>query len=220
MEKPQKIIVTEEGHFYLLKRPLYKQGLFWSTLIASLIALFFLFQTLGLSFEHTNMSLALQRYGMYYDSDDQDLYYYEEFIEEADLAPVLERLSGDSLLVVDRMLQDPEEVKLQELEPAMKEIKQEAKNYAKDLETFLINMIEDGSFSEDDWIDFEDNFKTYRGLVNISADSITELYRTRDEEKRSFSEEERQLIEESLDILLNFNEALYETVEITPEASI
>lgn len=199
MEKPQKIIVTEEGHLYQLKRPLYKQGLFWLSLILGGLALIFFLATWGIEDENQAIHSALERAGMYYDDEEDELYYYWDENQEFDLTPVLDRLSSTSLKVAEQLLEEPDKVDPLALEPALQEIKREAKFYSYQLEAFYHHLLlVDEELTEDDAIFLEESIESYRGFINLATDAVFTAFATKEEEKRAFTQEEIEMIQDSL----------------------
>lgn len=92
---PPKEITSKEGHIYQLKQPLYRQPLFWTTLISALISLGLLlfsvvmiFVTIGLNQENESLRVI---------NDYTDAYY--QYANDYTTYPIGEKVEFDGLNV-------------------------------------------------------------------------------------------------------------------------
>lgn len=220
MSQPQKIIMTDDGHLYLLKRPLYKQGLFWSTLLLAGLSLFLLFASLRTIEENQAIHTALERYDMYYDADDEDIYNYA--VEwEYDLTPVRDRLSATTLTVVEQLMTEPDTVPVTALAPALADIKSNAKDYALELDALLGELIATEDLSDEEVIDLEESLETYKGYVNMSVDAILETYQDKEEQDRDLTKEEIDSVQSVIaSLLYDISDDWEENLDLSSNRSV
>ena len=220
MTKPQEALVSDDGQLYLLKKPLHKQGLFWSTLVFGCAALLFLLTTISLSSEKDKITAALERYDMYYDADDEDIYNYA--VEwEYDLTPVRDRLSETTLTVVEQLMDEPNQVPLTALEPALADIKTNAKDYALELDGFFGELIATEELSDEEVTDLEESLESYKGYVNMSVNAILETYQLKEEQGRDLTQEEIDSVQLALTSLLyDVSDDWEESLDLSADRSV
>ncbi|MGT2865621.1 hypothetical protein [Streptococcus fryi] len=69
----KQFILDDEGHLYVLSKPLWKRGLFWSTIILGMLSLFLLVMAIGAIMESVAIDDALARHHLYYDTETDDI---------------------------------------------------------------------------------------------------------------------------------------------------
>lgn len=69
----KQFILDDEGHLYVLSKPLWKRGLFWSTIILGILSLFLLVMAIGVIMESVAIDDALARHHLYYDTETDDI---------------------------------------------------------------------------------------------------------------------------------------------------
>lgn len=210
MQVTPKAIISETGDLYLLKKPLYKQALFWTSLVFGAAACFFFMATMAFLDENNAIHRALAYYGMYYDHETLDIYSEEELEVLQDILPIFDRLSPAAQALSDKAFEDPNKLSLADIENLMAEVKPAAKDYVTELEGHVDESSANGDLLPDEEISLRESIETYRGWINLAVEDVVTAYQTKETEKRSFSEEEKTTL---LETLL----ALIVPEELTPE---
>lgn len=70
----KQLILDDDGHLYVLSKPLWKRGLFWSTMALGMLSLFLLVMAIGAIMESVAIDDALARHHLYYDTETGDIY--------------------------------------------------------------------------------------------------------------------------------------------------
>lgn len=213
MRVTKQAIISETGDLYLLKRPLYKQPLFWTSLIFGVAACFFFLATMAFMDENNAIHRALSHYGMYYDHETLDIYYDEEPSVLAEILPIFDRLSPAAQALSDKAFEDPDKLSLTDMENLMAEVKPAAKDYVTELEIHLDESSANGVLLPEEEASLRESIETYRGWINLAVEDVMTAYQTKETEKRSFSDEEEITL---LETLL----ALIVPEELTPTAPV
>lgn len=214
----QEILISETGVAYLRKRPLSHQPLFWVSIALGVVSLI-LFSLMNTYWsEKQDIEAALRREGLYYDSFYQEIYADDaaEWVEETPY--VRERLTDETLAIIDQMELAPETLTLSEVEQPLLELETAVRAYLDDLSLELEDAYNLGEVSDDEYETYTADLVAYEEDLGDVLETIRELYENKEPEK--WDSRDKDVLNDHLSYLLDPDAQIFDQMGVQAGVSV